>query len=523
MTEFSLTIEDVMKKKIFDCAKLIGGAKGQVTTIKWVHIIEHMDAVKLLKGNELILTTGIHLKNHQQVFVNFIEQLIESKAAGLCIELGSSVQEIPDQVKQIANDAHFPLIIFEREVAFVEITQEIHSVLINQQYEMVKNLEDYAQQINKYTLTASNYEQILMHLYKHLKLQVIFTFNGQKPIFIPNLHQEKYDTLLSQVNDQLVEKQFIRCEVNILNQYYGEVCLLSSQRAITEYDTLILDRTVIALSQYLLRDLYIEEKKGMENREILEAWLNGTAHYEELKQFIQEQHPRITTSNWVVILHQIQDRPKGDVTYYKLYTRNVFEKLGFFPFLIEKNHQLIFILADLREQESYKQRIQQAIEQIHDNNKKIKYSNLDILFAVGKYVPTLQEVHHSFATAKDTLQIRLKSHALPYFYEDLYLHHIVFQLHKSPFLMDMVADKLHPLIDYDQKHHSHLVETLKIYLKSNGLKKEAADRLFIVRQTLYHRLDKIEQLLGEDFMQPEKRLLLELMLFASEWSFADSK
>lgn len=520
MNGFSLTVADVMTKKLFSSAKLIAGANGQQNVIKWVHIVEHMDAVKLLKGSELILTTGIHLKNNADGFKQFIHQLIESKAAGLCIELGSSIQAIPDCIQQLATDYEFPLIIFQEEVAFVEITQEIHSILINQQYGMIKKLEEYAQQINKYTLTANNYEQILMHLYKHLGLQVIFTFNGQKSIFIPNIQQDKYE-MMQQANLDHADKHYVRCDVNIFNQYYGEVCLFSPQRLINEYDALILDRTVIALSQYLLRDLYIEEKKGLENREILEKWLNGVPNTEELSHFIQKHHVRNTADHWIVMIHQIQKSKNSDLTYYKLYTRNLFEKYGFYPFILEKNQQLIFILANLREQETYKQRIEQVIEQIHDNNKKYKYADLKISLAVGKYVTNLQNVKNSFTTAKDTLQIRLKSQNLSYFYEDLHLHHLIFQLQKNPSIMEMVADYINPLIEYDQKHNSKLVETLKIYLQTNGLKKETSERLFIVRQTLYHRLEKIEQLLGEDFMMPEKRLALELMLVANEWSLVE--
>ncbi|MFJ7734784.1 PucR family transcriptional regulator [Lysinibacillus sp. NPDC097287] len=516
MNGFSLTVADVLTKKLFSSAKLIAGANGQQNIIKWVHIVENMETAKLLKGNELILTTGIHLKNNDDGFKQFIDQLIASKAAGLCIELGSSIQTIPDFVQQMATDYQFPLIIFQEEVAFVEITQEIHSILINQQYGMVKNLEDYAQQINKYTLTANNYEQILMHLYKHLGLQVIFTFNGQKPIFIPNIHQDKFESMQQQASFEYKEKHLIRCDVNILNQRYGEVCLFSPLRIINEYDALILDRTVIALSQYLLRDLYIEEKKGLEDREILEKWLNGVPNIEELSHFIHEHHAPTITNHWIVMIHQIQKSKNSDLTYYKLFTRNVFENFGFFPFIVEKNHQLIFILANLREGETYKHRIEQAIEQIHDHNKK--YAKLKISLAVGKYVTNLQDVKNSFTTAKDTLQIRWKSQEISYFYDDLHLHHLIFQLQKNPAIMEMVAEYINPLIEYDQKHNSNLVETLKVYLQTNGLKKETSERLFIVRQTLYHRLEKIEQLLGHDFMKPEKRLALELMLVATEWS-----
>lgn len=518
MNVFSLTVADVLTKELFTNAKLIAGVNGQQNIIKWVHIVENMDATKLLKGNELILTTGIHLKNNVDSFKQFIDQLIASKAAGLCIELGSSIQNIPDTIQQLATVYQFPLIIFHEEVAFVEITQELHSILINQQYGMVKNLEEYAQQINKYTLTANNYEQILMHLYKHLGLQVIFTFNGQKPIFIPNIHQDKYEMMQQQSKIEYKENHLIHCDVNILNQRYGEVCLFSPLRVINEYDALILDRTVIALSQYLLRDLYIEEKKGLEDREILDKWLNGVPNTEELTHFIQEHHAITTTHHWIVMIHQIQKSKNSDLTYYKLFARNVFENFGFYPFIIEKNHQVIFILANLRERETYKYRIEQAIEQIHDHNKK--YAKLKISLAVGKYVTNLHDVKNSYISAKDTLQIRWKSQDISYFYEDLHLHHLIFQLQKNPAIMEMVAEYINPLIEYDQKHNSNLVETLKVYLQTNGLKKETSERLFIVRQTLYHRLEKIEQLLGHDFMKPEKRLALELMLVATELSYA---
>jgi PucR family transcriptional regulator, purine catabolism regulatory protein len=62
-----------------------------------------------------------------------------------------------------------------------------------------------------------------------------------------------------------------------------------------------------------------------------------------------------------------------------------------------------------------------------------------------------------------------------------------------------------------------LMETLKIYLACNGSKKETAKKLFVVRQTLYHRIQKLETLLGSDFMNPEKRLAIEFMIKAYEY------
>jgi purine catabolism regulator len=72
-------------------------------------------------------------------------------------------------------------------------------------------------------------------------------------------------------------------------------------------------------------------------------------------------------------------------------------------------------------------------------------------------------------------------------------------------------------LQYDQKYNGKLLETLKTYLECNGSKQETSNRLYIVRQTLYHRLQKIENLLGEDFMKHEKRVAIEFMLLVFDY------
>ncbi len=61
----SLTVADVLTKKSFSSAKLLAGAQGQLNVIKWVNSAKNMDATKLVKGNELILTTdGLPIPSH---------------------------------------------------------------------------------------------------------------------------------------------------------------------------------------------------------------------------------------------------------------------------------------------------------------------------------------------------------------------------------------------------------------------------------------------------------------------------
>ncbi|MEH7392863.1 PucR family transcriptional regulator ligand-binding domain-containing protein, partial [Bacillus sp. JJ1474] len=299
---YSLKVQDLIDRNHFQKAKVIAGHGGLLNTIKWVHILESKEIGTFIKGKELILTTGIQLISEETLF-KFLEQLITKEAAALCIEFGEHIQSVPNSVIELANRHNLPIIVFNEIVPFIEITQEIHSMLINQQYEMIKRLENYSQEINKLTLKITHYEHILMKLYKYLNMNVAFIINGQQPLFIPNEKHHIYENLRDQYEQKGEGSHFAKCEVNILEESYGEVCIFTKNRTINEFELLILDRTVTALSQYLLRSLYIEEKQNIHSRLLLESWLDGTVEDSVITNFLQEQgfHNLLNCSYFVLI------------------------------------------------------------------------------------------------------------------------------------------------------------------------------------------------------------------------------
>lgn len=516
---YSLTVQDLFDKNHFQKAEVIAGHNGILNTIKWVHILESKEIGTFIKGNELILTMGIQLI-HEETLFEFVEQLINKEAAALCIEFGEHIQTVPKNVIELANQYNLPIIVFNEIVPFIEITQEIHSMLINQQYEMIKRLENYSQDINKLTLKITHYEHILMRLYKYLNLSVAFIIKGQQPLFIPNEKHHVYHNLREKYEKKGEGKHFAKCEVNILEESYGEVCIFTENRTINEFELLVLDRTVTALSQYLLRSLYIEEKQNIHSRLLLESWLDGTVEDSAITSFLQEQgFHNLLNCSYFVLINQIKNTKKEyDLNYYKLYSRNIFENKGFIPFLLEEKQRLIYVIADIYGHDR-KHRIIDCIEKIRNFRKNNNYINLSVTTAVGQIINNYKSVRQSFETAQDTLLIRNNALQLSYFYEDLYIHQLVLQMQKNKAIMDLAKNYLKPLYEYDAKNNGQLIVTLQVYLQCNCLKKETAQKLFIVRQTLYHRLSKIESLIGSDYMLPPKRLAVEIMLLATQYNF----
>jgi purine catabolism regulator len=130
----------------------------------------------------------------------------------------------------------------------------------------------------------------------------------------------------------------------------------------------------------------------------------------------------------------------------------------------------------------------------------------------------LSNISESYLTAKETLAIQKDLGPLPSpFYSDLHLRKIIYALKKADALPALMDEYLGDVVNYDREKNGQLLLTLKTYLAHSGSKQDTAKALHIARQTLYHRLDKLAALLGNDYMEPDKRLAVELALCSYEY------
>jgi purine catabolism regulator len=518
-----ITISEILKRRHFESAEVIAGTGGLNRNVKWVHVVEVINIKKLLNGHELILTTGLGWKENQTLFISFLHQLIESNASGLCIEVSSHTSIIPQEIIDVANIHQFPIILFHQEVAFVQITQDIHAVLINQQYQMISDLESYSQRLNKQLLEIKHHEEILRFFQTFLDVQVVALFD-EETFFIPEVPAIERRLLLDEIktDEHSSLHSIARQPVQISGNQFAELVIISTNRELNEFDLLILDRTTTALAQHLLRVLYVEEKRRMEEAEWMTDWLDGHHSSVDISEHLADVEPGLKLTGGVVCtckLHYTDQSSTLDGTYFTLLFRSIFEQQGFYVFSSEIRNQVIFILGNKRTVKTWKTRLSEAFKRFEklDYSQKLKVSSIS--FGVGKYVNKLSDIHISYKTAKETLLLQdtLTEEGKSFFYEDLHLYRIISLINKHTDLQEIVMEYLQPVIAYDQKYNGKLVETLKMYLACNGSKQETAKKLFVVRQTMYHRIEKLETLLGSDFMSSEKRLAIEFMLLAYDY------
>ncbi|MED4236801.1 sugar diacid recognition domain-containing protein [Priestia megaterium] len=149
--------------------------------------------------------------------------------------------------------------------------------------------------------------------------------------------------------------------------------------------------------------------------------------------------------------------------------------------------------------------------------KQLWASGMVCKLAGGSVQPDFKGLRVSYQQAKDTLAVgsKLQPEAVFYCYSD---YQIPVLLRQSAGFQEN-HDLLHhyeKLKEYDKK--KELIETLTIYIEENGEGSTAAKKLFIHRNTLSYRLDKIQSITGKDPRKVKDLLELYVALLLSKIS-----
>jgi purine catabolism regulator len=97
-------------------------------------------------------------------------------------------------------------------------------------------------------------------------------------------------------------------------------------------------------------------------------------------------------------------------------------------------------------------------------------------------------------------------------FDSLGIYQLLVQLEDEPAARRFSDQIVGPLVMYDQQHRSSMMETIIAYFRHHGNVSQTADALYIHRNTLSYRLDRIKELTSQDLENPDERLALQLAL-----------
>jgi purine catabolism regulator len=142
---------------------------------------------------------------------------------------------------------------------------------------------------------------------------------------------------------------------------------------------------------------------------------------------------------------------------------------------------------------------------------KEEYPEDHIRCGVGATANELSEWRDSFRQAGQALAMARRFEGIkPLYFPDLSVYRLLMQIEHNPELITFQEETLGPLTTHE--NCQEMVGTLGAYFEHNGNISKTAESLFIHRNTLLYRLERISSILDLDLDNPDNRLAVQLAL-----------
>ncbi|MDI6879222.1 MAG: PucR family transcriptional regulator ligand-binding domain-containing protein [Desulfitobacteriaceae bacterium] len=153
-----------------------------------------------------------------------------------------------------------------------------------------------------------------------------------------------------------------------------------------------------------------------------------------------------------------------------------------------------------------------------------KIPGMTVSIGLGNSSLWLKDLKESLIQAEQALAVAkmFKGRNQTLYYKEIGYYKLLFKMGHRTDLEEFFLETLGDLLTHDKNHGGELLSTLNMYLEENGNLARTIERLYVHRNTLKYRLEKIENLTGRSLGNAQDRLNLQMGLavgrFLNMWT-----
>jgi PucR family transcriptional regulator, purine catabolism regulatory protein len=554
-----LKVKDLFDIKSIDGLKIVAGEQGINNEISIVNIIENPEAFDWLSPNELLLSTGYIFKDNEELQNRIIKELSEINCAGLVIKMKRYFDKLPQNMIDQANKLGLPLIELPFEYTLSKVISIINEKASGRYDLLNRKTLDMHNSFFRITLEGGGIEKIssllsetimnpivlvdkdwkLLHFTEHIDNKVPLAYCLD---LVKNRHVFKQSFIESIPNDisnikksikriYYLEGMEIKCRilpVAVANHIYGYIIVWQTVRELTEFDYIILEQASTNMALERIKAREIEEVKLKIRQDFFDDLLTGKITSSDSLQSLSELHGLNTSYKYYCMVVSIESQEQNqyeDFIARKVHLENKTRKCVELIYehsnlangeitCFHRNNRIIILVGQnvnrpsitINEAKKYANDIYMVL------NKQIPKSTL--LIGIGSQYATIQLLHKSFSEANESIRLMQKfedrggiSH-----FEDYSVYHFLDTNIKDMELEAFFMKSLGTIYEHDRLHGTSYIVTLENFFSNNLNISETAKAMFLHRNTLIYRIDKIKEILNSDLKNSEELLQLQLAL-----------
>ncbi|MBL1107740.1 PucR family transcriptional regulator [Streptomyces sp. 5-8] len=511
--------------------EILAGADRLGRTVRWVHAGEVPNIASLLKGGELLLTTGYGLGTRPAEQRAFVRTLAERGIAALVVELGPRFARLPAALVDTARAAGLPLVQLHREVPFVTVTEEVHTEIVNGHYALLQRAEEVHRRCTEALLGGGGVPQVLGILAGFSGNPVFLETADGRLLYAAGEGPEGADPLQVWEGLRGPHKEAPPPAGSVLVDVPGggpgtagsvraRLVLLPVRAPLAPVHRIAAERAAGILAVVLMQARQEEELAARGRGDFLTDLAEGRITAEDAPAQARVLGFKPGDSPLLPVVMRIGDTlsPGGG---WAVLARAVSEELAAVgvPVLlgVRPVEGRVLVLLGLRsesERAAVADRVAAALRAGVDRAGMRRPGSpppVVVVGVAGGWAAASAGLRHAAETATAAQGLTDRPW---YDARRLDIDLLLWRLRDHPDLAAFVDRAIGPLRDHDHRSRPPLLPTLETYLAHAGRKAETARELHLNRQTLYNRLARIGELLGTDLDDPQTVLALSLALRA---------
>lgn len=486
--------------------QVLAGENLQTREVRWVHTSEIFEISPLLKGGEVLLTTGLGLVGvGEQAHRDYVDGLAGRQIAALVLELGRTFPTAPPELVSSARRAGLPLVVLRAVVPFIEVTEAVHPLLLTGEIEMLRLTERITSSLTDTMLSGSGLPGILR------------TIAGLAGCPARLIGDDGHVVSASGPTDDAATSgpaDSVSAAVELFGSRWGTLVIGGS---LTPLRSVLAARGAQALSLELARTgrsaPVRQQAAGRLLRDIAERRYSGA---DELITRAAAVGLTARPGQRVLAIYLAVEGGSGRQQIVTAVAESVASVLS--SAIVGDLDGEIAVAGSVEDDADLRALLGRFADELDDRLAAFGGGRAAAVTASPATGPSAGQVAglaQALPAAQEASRLarRLDTGIRTLLATDLGVHRLLARLTTDPDLAAFIDEQLGPLLDHDGSTGSGLVRTLEVFLGSGLSKTVAAQALGIRRQTLYGRLAKIDGLLGGlDLTARERRTAIDLAL-----------
>jgi purine catabolism regulator len=483
--------------------------------LRWVHAGEVAHMATLLRGGELLLTTGMGIAPDARGQRRFVEALAIRQVAALAVELGRDRTALPPALVAAAEESGLPLIELHREVPFVAITEEIHTALVNERYELLRRVDELGARLTQALLDGEGIAAVLRALASACGNPVYLQSDADRLLLHETPDGTGADDALDAWEHAADEADALGVTVALPGRGrlpQGRLTVLPTLGPLDPITAPALDHAASILGLAMVRSAQ-ERMLLVQSRGQLLAALAA----DRLSPAVAAQRAGAAelTPDTPLLPFAAPPLPRSGGWHEQLETiERGCAALGLAAIAGVDDDGRLLALVGLRtgaERAATAERVAELVNAAATHGAGGETTTTTpAVAAVAAWSDAGERLRDAIDAADAASAGEDRPAGAWIDAERVRLERLVWQLRDAEPLRAFAERTLAPLIDHDAARSSQLLPTVAALCRHGGRKAAAARELHLNRHSLYDRLARAEQLLGVELDDP--RVLLELQL-----------